>query len=177
MLAWILFATTLFLAIITHGWYYLHVKKQRSIAQQAHQNALLAQVTEHHASVRRLQREFEQSRHQESYNFVLTLLPALDALGQAVQSTQDHTASPDDIAVGLVYIWKEILKTLHEQGFVPIHPQPGEPFDPTKHEAIGVIDTPEHLPGTIACVLRTGWQHRDRILRPATVQTTRRVES
>jgi molecular chaperone GrpE len=93
-------------------------------------------------------------------------------LGQAIESSQGDSIPHDDVNTGLLYIWKEILKALQEQGVMPIQVTIGDTFDPTKHEAIGVIPSSDYPPNSIARILRTGWQHQDRIIRPTTVQTT-----
>lgn len=49
----------------------------------------------------------------------------------------------------------------------------GEPFDPERHDAIGVRDTDELPDRAIADVARSGWALGDRVLRPAQVLVAR----
>jgi molecular chaperone GrpE len=49
----------------------------------------------------------------------------------------------------------------------------GEPFDPTRHEAVEVRDTEEAPDRTIVDVLRSGYARGDRVLRPAQVVVAR----
>jgi molecular chaperone GrpE len=49
----------------------------------------------------------------------------------------------------------------------------GEPFDPERHDAVGVRETDELPDRTIADVARSGWALGDRVLRPAQVLVAR----
>lgn len=49
----------------------------------------------------------------------------------------------------------------------------GEPFDPERHDAIGVRETDELPDRAIADVARSGWALGDRVLRPAQVLVAR----
>ena len=51
----------------------------------------------------------------------------------------------------------------------------GEPFDPERHEAVGVRDTDVVPDRTIVDVARSGFARRDRVLRPAQVIVSRRA--
>lgn len=49
----------------------------------------------------------------------------------------------------------------------------GEPFDPERHDAIGVRETDELPDRAVADVARSGWALGDRVLRPAQVLVAR----
>jgi molecular chaperone GrpE len=49
----------------------------------------------------------------------------------------------------------------------------GEPFDPERHEAVGVFDTDEHADRSVIEVARSGYAAGDRVLRPAQVIVAR----
>jgi molecular chaperone GrpE len=51
--------------------------------------------------------------------------------------------------------------------------EPGEPFDPNRHEAVEVRETDEAPDRTVVEVLRSGYARGDRILRPAQVVVAR----
>ena len=50
----------------------------------------------------------------------------------------------------------------------------GEPFDPERHEAVGVVDTDEHADRSVIEVARSGYAAGDRVLRPAQVIVARK---
>jgi molecular chaperone GrpE len=54
--------------------------------------------------------------------------------------------------------------------------RPGEPFDPERHEAIGVVVTDAAPARTINSVERSGFAAGDRMIRPAQVVVTRAPE-
>ena len=49
----------------------------------------------------------------------------------------------------------------------------GEKFDPSKHEAVFLVDDPSKEPHTIAQVMQTGWVIGSRVLRAAKVGTVK----
>jgi molecular chaperone GrpE len=74
-------------------------------------------------------------------------------------------------ADGLRALLEQMEAILARQG-VARTGAPGEPFDPERHEAIGVRDGGGEQP-TIADVARSGFTISDRVLRPAQVIVTR----
>jgi molecular chaperone GrpE len=52
----------------------------------------------------------------------------------------------------------------------------GVPFDPARHEAVRVVDSPDAVPGTVVEVLRPGYAAADLLLRPAVVVVAGRQE-
>jgi len=45
----------------------------------------------------------------------------------------------------------------------------GEPFDPTRHEAIAQVDTRDQPPGSVVTEMQRGYTIGSRLLRPALV--------
>ena len=70
---------------------------------------------------------------------------------------------------GVIATQAQLLQILARHGITPIDAQPGQPFDPARHEAVMQQPSPEHPSGRILQVLQQGFQIHDRILRPATV--------
>src|SRR3989344_4623020 len=93
--------------------------------------------------------------------FVEDLLPALDAFEMAL----NHL--PDNKELQLVH--KQLIGSLQKTG-VDKFGAAGEPFDPSKHEALGQVatDNPEE-DHTIDAVKRSGYKYKNHIIRPAQV--------
>lgn len=144
--------------------------------RRQHTEATLALQQEHQAILRRRDREAEKQQERASFPLALTLLPVLDALEQALQSTQFPQTTTQDIAQGLELLQHTFLQALEQHKITPICPQLGEDFDPELHEAIGILETSEIPTGKIAQCLRTGWKHPAGLLRPATVQTAQYIQ-
>ena len=122
-------------------------------------------------ALRRLQADFENFRkrtmkqqtdmlERAAQGLVEKLLPVLDAADLAVA----HGA---DAAVGQVA--GLLLDTLVKEGLEGVDPKPGDPFDPTLHEAVA------HEPGEgdgqeVVDLLRAGYRWKGSLLRPAMVK-------
>ncbi len=88
------------------------------------------------------------------------LLPVLDDIHRAEQHG-DLTGPFQAIAAALT----ETVKRLGLVGFGTV----GDEFDPTIHEALSQVPAEDADSGTIVEVFREGYQHGDRIVRPAQV--------
>lgn len=106
---------------------------------------------------------------------VLDIIPVLDNFNAATQHVPEEQKSSPWV-VGIQYIEKQLADVLAERGVQALVPTIGEPFDPSKHEAIEKeAESPELVEGkektedTIAKVLQKGYQLGDRIIRPAKV--------
>jgi len=91
---------------------------------------------------------------------VEALLPALDSFEQA----QKHTATKE-----LEVLYKQLLNSIGKAGVVQFG-QPGEPFDPHRHEALRE-ESAKDASGdhVVVTVLRSGYTLGDFVVRPAQV--------
>ncbi len=114
---------------------------------------------------RRLHRDLEQARRFANEKLLNELLPVFDGLegGLAVKSS-DVASMREGISLTL----KALLKVGENHGIVQINPL-GEPLNPERHHAVGMVDAPEHQPGTVVSVLQKGYVLNERLLRPALV--------
>jgi molecular chaperone GrpE len=115
---------------------------------------------------KRVHREKEDVRLAASRSWAETLLPVLDNLELALQSGGDH----DTLKQGVQMILHEFDRALGMLGVESIAAEPGEAFDPDRHEAFGQVPHADHAPGTIAVVLQRGFSYHGRVLRAARVQ-------
>lgn len=128
----------------------------------------------------RLRAEFDNYRKRESRDkqaswnrakgdLLKKLLPSLDDLHRVATLKSDETKS-DAVIDGVALVERNLLGALGHDGLQVVG-EPGEPFDPHLHEAIGMwpAPTPEQQ-GTIAAVTMRGYQFGRQLLRPAQVQ-------
>ena len=108
-------------------------------------------------------RETERRVAEERERVLLQWLDAVDSVERALRMTPD--------ADGLRAVLEQMEAILARYG-VARAGAPGEPFDPERHEAIGVSNGDGQQP-TIADVARSGFTIGDRVLRPAQVIVTR----
>ncbi len=131
----------------------------------------------------RLQAEFENFRkrnakeQQEYRNYALadaltTLLPILDSLDRALKT---NAASLEDFRSGIELIDKQFHDALAKLGVQPVSAV-GEPFDPTVHQAVQMVETDEAEDNHVIDELQRGYRLKDRLLRPAMVRVARNAK-
>ena len=100
-------------------------------------------------------------------NILKELLPVIDNLQRAVNFSKSVTGC-DQLIEGVQLTLKQFIETLSKFGIKQIT-SIGEPFDPSRHQAVATIpsnDQPEH---TIIQEHQPGYLLHDRILRAAMV--------
>jgi molecular chaperone GrpE len=110
---------------------------------------------------RRVDRDRELARAQGEATVLQSLLTVLDDLGRA--------AEHGELEGGFKAVADAIQQAVAKHRLEPFGTE-GEPFDPSLHEAVfhaGESDDVDTT--TIHSVMRTGYRHGDRVLRPATV--------
>jgi molecular chaperone GrpE len=98
-------------------------------------------------------------------------LPIVDNLERAIGHTSDQS---DAVVEGVRSILGEALQVLEHLGY-PRDEESGVPFDPARHEVVGVVEH-DSAPGTVVEVLRPGYGQGSSQLRPAAVVVSRREE-
>jgi molecular chaperone GrpE len=92
-------------------------------------------------------------------------LPVLDNLELALEHAD---AQPDPVIAGVRQVRDQAVDVLAALGY-PRHEETGVPFDPARHEAVGVVAGAQAPRGTVLRVLRPGYGEGERQLRPAAV--------
>lgn len=93
---------------------------------------------------------------------IKALLPAYDALTRA----KEHGEVPE----GFEGIMKQLEAAFTQLGVTPLGIE-GEPFDPTRHEALGMDSTDDaKMDDRVTAVLETGYMVGQTVLRPARVR-------
>ncbi len=125
----------------------------------------------------RLQAEFENFRkrslreQQEFRDYALSdalkqMLPILDSLDRAQKL---ENVSAEDLRSGMELIDRQFHDVLTRLGVEPIAAQ-GQPFDPSLHQAIQMVETEEIPDQQVIDELQRGYRLRDRVLRAAMVR-------
>jgi molecular chaperone GrpE len=95
------------------------------------------------------------------------LIPIVDNLQRAVDFSKS-SASSDQLTQGVQLTLKQFLETLSKFGVRQIS-SVGEPFDPTRHQAVATTASDEQPENTIIHEHQPGYLLHDRIVRPAMV--------
>ncbi|MFE9069360.1 nucleotide exchange factor GrpE [Streptomyces violaceusniger] len=115
-------------------------------------------------------KELERERAAERARTAAALLPVIDNLELALSHAE---ADPGSIVEGVKAIRDQAVNTLAQLGYER-RGETGVPFDPARHEVLGVIEDPEAEPGTVVQVLRPGYGDPGNQLRPVAVAVAKR---
>ncbi|MDT5331576.1 MAG: molecular chaperone GrpE, partial [Mycobacterium sp.] len=121
---------------------------------------------------KRYARELDRERQAEGSRVAGAWLPIVDNLERAISHAGEQS---DAVLEGVRSILEQALGVLEALGY-PRDAQAGVPFDPQRHEVVGVVEQPDSAPGTVVEVLRPGYGQGSRLLRPAAVVVSRRGE-
>ena len=125
---------------------------------------------------KRAAREMNDFRKFANESFVKAMLPVVDNLDRAIESSSDDDHSIRSVVEGVNMTLKEILK-IFEQFRVKPFESLGKTFDPALHQAVMQKETDNHPEKTILNELEKGYMMHDRLLRPAMVVVSKKTDS
>jgi molecular chaperone GrpE len=157
-------------------------ERDPAAAAAAELAAARAEAESHLDDLRRLQADFDNYRKRmlreqtarvasASQALVARLLPVLDNFELAV-SHAEQSRDFDRMLKGVEMVFGELREVLQAEGLVKIEAE-GKPFDPERHEAVVAVEQEEAEPGTVVDVVRTGYELRGKVLRPAMVKVAK----
>ncbi|MCB1645618.1 MAG: nucleotide exchange factor GrpE [Pseudomonadales bacterium] len=157
-------------------------EEARAAAEQAREEAMkfrdmaLRAEAEMENLRRRTEREVEHAVKFGAEKLVQNLLPVVDSLEKAIESTQQVEASDATKAIieGMGLCQKMFLDILGKEGVQVVDPH-GEPFDPNLHQAMSMVENPDVEPNTVVVVVQKGFQLNGRLVRPAMVMVSKGV--
>jgi molecular chaperone GrpE len=117
---------------------------------------------------KRALRDIEAANRYGLEKFAAELLPVRDSLELAVQSADRGQIDARSLKQGQEATLQLLAKALERLGVTPINPT-GEPFDPTRHEAMLAQESATAEPGSVLQVVQTGYELNGRVIRPARV--------
>jgi molecular chaperone GrpE len=119
---------------------------------------------------KRAQRDVENANRYGLERFAQELLPVMDSLQLAVASAAQADAR--SLAEGQEATLKLLSRAFEKLGIQEINPR-GEPFDPTRHEAVLMKDSSTAEPNSVLQAVQSGYEINGRLLRPARVIVAR----
>jgi molecular chaperone GrpE len=124
---------------------------------------------------KRYAREVARERENERELVTAAFLPVLDTIDRALEHA---AADPESIVEGIRTLREQALAVVSGLGYGR-EDEPGVPFDPARHEVVGVVDADRARtpPGSVASVVRPGYGAPGRQLRPAAVTVAQRAGS
>jgi len=122
---------------------------------------------------KRTARDIDTARKFGAERLAQALLPVRDSLAAGLAAASD--AGPSALIEGQHATLRLLDDALAAAGVTEIDPK-GEPFDPTKHEALTVVPSANVEPNSVLEVIQKGYQLHDRLLRAAKVIVARAAD-
>jgi len=117
---------------------------------------------------KRTRKEVDDARVLAKEQVLKDILPGIDNLERALAVASAGGEGVEGIVEGVRLVLRQ-FQTALERVDVKSFDSVGQPFDPTRHEAISQIETADHAPGTVAGEMQRGYTIGNRLLRPALV--------
>jgi len=128
---------------------------------------------------KRTLKDVEHSKKYSHISFVKDLVSSVDNLQRALEAVpEDKSSLPEPIKnliIGLEIVEKEITSTLEKHNVKQIDPL-GEKFDYNFHQAMFEVPTNDNEPGTVVQVSQKGYILHDRLVRPAMVGISKKID-
>jgi molecular chaperone GrpE len=118
---------------------------------------------------KRFDRETEQVKNYCNERLIINLLDIVDELELAVQNGEIST-SPEALLEGVEMTLRKLRKVLEQEGVSPIENPEGKAFDPSRHNAVAVVQRDDVADGTVLEEIRKGYMMRGKVIRPTTVK-------
>jgi len=138
------------------------------------QNKYLLTLAELENTRKRMQKEKTQSLSFAIENTISEFLPLIDNFENALNFAKDSSEEVKNWATGFQMILSQLKDILHNHGIVPYH-SVGNNFDPHYHDAVEIVESNEHEPGSIIEEFAKGYKSANRVIRPARVKVTKKT--
>ncbi len=117
---------------------------------------------------KRAQKEKEDLARFGNENIIREIVPVLDNLERAVEHAKQDNSGGENLLQGVEMTLNMFTKGLEKFGVKPFD-SVGEDFDPSRHEAMGQLESADQKPNTVLQEMQKGYLLNDRLLRPALV--------
>ena len=114
---------------------------------------------------KRLERDVRNACRFANKQLLGDLLPVFDSLEAALT----NAPAEDPLRDGVVLTLRELSRVCENNGLVEVAPNPGDAFDPDRHQAMSAVETDAVAPGTVFQTFQKGYVLNDQLLRPALV--------
>jgi molecular chaperone GrpE len=131
------------------------------------QDRLLRALADTENVRRRAQRDREEYVKYANESLLRDLVPVLDNFDRAIAAARAAGAT-GTVLEGIELIQRELLRVLERHG-VTRYSAVGQRFDPSRHEAVARVVSPEQAPDTVVAETAPGYLLHGRLLRPALV--------
>ncbi|MDF7666666.1 nucleotide exchange factor GrpE [Orbaceae bacterium ESL0727] len=117
---------------------------------------------------KRVEQDVEKAHKYALEKFSNELLPVIDNLERALESTDRNNPEHQAMIEGLELTLKSFLDTVKKFGIEVVNTE-GSQLNPDLHQAISMVDSPDHKTGQIVSTIQRGYTLNGRLIRPAMV--------
>jgi molecular chaperone GrpE len=152
-------------------------EKVESLKKEAAENhdRLLRVAAEFENYKKRTTREMNDFRKFANENFAKAMLPVVDSLDLAIESSGNDQQTNSSVVEGVTMTLNEIYKVFEQFGVKPFESL-GKTFNPVFHQAMMREETEAYPENTVSRELQKGYMIHDRLLRPAMVVVSKKKE-
>jgi molecular chaperone GrpE len=118
---------------------------------------------------KRMQREKQEAIKYANTNLLQDIVAIIDDFERAIKSSEE-SKDFDSFHSGIQLIERQLVNMLENKYGLKRMESEGEEFDPQKHEAIAMVESPEHDTQTVVEDYQKGYMINDRVLRHAKVR-------
>lgn len=144
------------------------LENELKVAKKNESEAMLRARAEIENNRRRTGQEMEKAHKFALEKFSNELLSVIDNLERALNTVDKNSPTLKATVEGLELTLKTFLDTVKKFGIEQINPK-DEVLNPELHQAISIVESPDHKSGYIINAIQKGYTLNGRLLRPAMV--------
>ena len=144
------------------------LEQQLEASRKTEREAMLRAHAEIENIRRRTEQDIEKAHKFALEKFSNELLPVIDNLERAIDAADRESEEFKAMLEGLDLTLKTFLDAVSKFGIVPVD-EANVPFNPEVHQAMTMIESPDHSAGQVINVMQKGYTLNNRLLRPAMV--------
>ncbi len=146
----------------------LELEAELEAAKKRERDEILRAKAEMENIRRRAEMDVEKAHKFALERFSNELLPVIDNLERALEAADRDNEGSQAMIEGLELTLKSFIDAVSKFG-VDVVSEPNVPFNPEVHQAITMLDSPEHQSNTVMNIMQKGYTLNGRLLRPAMV--------
>lgn len=144
------------------------LEKELQIAKKNESEAMVRARAEIDNVRKRVEQDIEKAHKFALEKFSNELLPVIDNLERALEATDKKNPEHKATVEGLELTLKSFLDTVKKFGIEVVGTENGQ-LNPDVHQAITMIESPDHQSGQIVNTIQKGYTLNGRLIRPAMV--------
>lgn len=121
---------------------------------------------------KRVARERDEETRRTQNETLLEILPVFDGFERAF-TAYERDGDATAFIEGMERVFAQFRDVLADHDVHPIEAE-GQPFDPSRHEALMSVESTEHAPNTVLEAFERGYVRGNEVLRPSRVKVSRK---